>query len=70
MKAPSKNVSASLRGQRLPGQEGMPISVSQLKSGKSSGVLPGERGVERPPGMRHSTNASHYADPLAKAGGS
>lgn len=67
MKAPSKNVSKSLRGQNPPGLTGgNNIEVSGLKKG-SSMTVPGEGGVEAAPGQqtngRQERSASNYAEP-------
>lgn len=61
MKPASKNMSASIRGQRVPGREETPISVEGLKQGPGSRIIPGESGVERPPGTRE-RSAARFAD--------
>jgi hypothetical protein len=63
MKAPSKNVSSSLRSQRAPGRAQENIGTSRLTSGGSM-TVPGEGGVERPPGRTHVNEACYFADPL------
>lgn len=64
MKAPSKNVSASLRGQK-PGSKGPePVVVSAMSGKLASMTVPGEGSVETPPGMRHERSAANYADPM------
>ena len=62
MKSPSKNMSASLRKQSPGGREGMPIEVGKQRPPSMAGaILPGEHGVEAPPGEVHSRSAAHYA---------
>lgn len=68
MKAPSKNVSASLRGQRIAGRGQESISVTK-QSGRPSMTVPGEGGVERPPGAMHERSAAKYTDPMSRFGG-
>ena len=55
---PSKNVSRSLRAQRIPGRASEPIEVSKLKGGAGSRMLQGESGVEPPPGYDHNENTA------------
>jgi hypothetical protein len=65
MKSPSKNVSRSLRGQRAPGRKQTGVSVSKLTTGGSM-IVPGEGGVEDPPGARHTNSAKDHADALGR----
>lgn len=65
MKAPSRNISSSLRGQSPGGRSGEPVEVSGLKAGVSM-TVPGEGSVEEPPGMMHERSAAHYAGPAGK----
>lgn len=70
MKAPSKNVSQSLRGQSGKGRGAEQISVSKMKdSSKPSMTAPGTGGVERAPGMTHERSASAYTGPMSRFGG-
>lgn len=65
MKAPSKNISRSLRGQHP--RPGGPIDdVGSIKQGKSAGVIPGERGTECAPGMVKEGSAYHSAEKLGR----
>ena len=68
MKSPSKNISASLRGQSVKGRGNEKISVTR-QSGKPSMTVPGEGNVEMPPGSRHERSAAHYTDPMSRFGG-
>lgn len=65
MKAVSKNVSASLRGQKPGGRGPETVEVSGTKSGVSM-TVPGEGSVQEPPGMMHERSAAHYAGPAGK----
>lgn len=62
MKAPSKNVTASLKGQSPGGRGGEKVVVSGLSKGVSM-TVPGEGGVETAPGMVKEASAVHYATP-------
>ena len=67
MKAPSRNISKSLKSQNPPGlMGGNEIAVTGLKKG-SSMTVPGEGGVETAPGMqtsgRQERSAANYATP-------
>ena len=57
MKSPSKNVSASLRGQN-PSRSGLQAEIGRIKQGMSSGTIPGQRGVEEPPGANRTRGAA------------
>lgn len=66
MKSPSKNISASLRGQSPAGRSPISVSVSKVQSASSiSGIVPGEMDVEAPPGKQmQDRSASKYADAM------
>jgi hypothetical protein len=65
MKAPSKNIMASLRGQSPGGREAGTISVSK-QTRASMSPIPGEAGVESPPGMVNDRSAQCFADAMTK----
>lgn len=68
MKPPSKNMSASLRGQNPPGRGPEPVSTGKLKAANPSMVIPGEGRTETAPGTmsradgRQERNATVYAN--------
>lgn len=70
MKPPSRNVSASLRGQS-PSREGPgPTEKGRIKQGQSAGIWPGERtSGEAAPGRIPSESARHFADKIKPTGG-
>ncbi len=68
MKAPSRNISASLRGQRSQGRGEEQISVGAM-GGMPSMVVPGEGKVETPPGAEHERSAAKYVGPMRRHGG-
>jgi hypothetical protein len=51
VKAPSKNIAASLRGQRNGGRQPETITITEQRRGPSM-IVPGEGKVEAPPGPR------------------
>lgn len=62
MKPPSKNMSASLRGQSPGGRGPEPVTVTSQNPQDASGmVIPGEGGVENPPGTVDGRSAKNYA---------
>lgn len=66
MKKPAMNISKSLRGQRAPGRASEPVKVGKLTPGGSR-IVPGESGVEGPPGAKRERNSVvHYAEPLGR----
>jgi hypothetical protein len=69
MKAPSRNIPSSLKGQKPGGRSGESIEVSGLKRGDSMQV-PGEGSVQSPPGSqingRQERSAANYAGPGGK----
>ena len=67
-KAPSKNVSASLRGQRVPGRAPLQVSTSEMKRGVTM-TVPGEGGVEEPAGVMHDRSVAKYTGPMRRYGG-
>ncbi len=69
MKKPSKNISASLRGQKVSGRGGEDVQVSGMRDAKPSMTIPGEGGVEAPPGGRHDRSAAHFTGPMSRFGG-
>ena len=66
MKAPSKNMSTSLRGQRAPGRTPSSVEVSALRPFSPSMIAPGEGGVSNPPGAVHPSSTKKYADAAGK----
>lgn len=70
MKAPSKNVSKSLRGQNSPGRGPEQVQVDQGMS-KPSMTVPGDGGVEAAPGTAHQgeRSAEKYTEPMKRFGG-
>lgn len=74
MKAPSKNISASLRGQSTTARGSEKVSVGRQKGYGPSMTLPGEGRTEKAPGSqvggRQDRSAAVYADTLgSKVGG-
>lgn len=69
MKKPSKNISASLRGQSQPARGSESISVSRQKRVTEVGPVPGEGGVETAPGRVDGRSAVHHAAPMSRYGG-
>lgn len=71
MKPPSKDVSASLRGQRPSTSGPGPSERGRIKQGMSGGVFPGNRlAGQQPPGKRCDNTAEHFGDLLgSKVGG-
>lgn len=65
MKAPSKDISASLRGQKPGGRSSESVEVSGVQAGESM-TVPGTGSVSKPPGMQHERSAAAYADPAGK----
>lgn len=66
MKTPSRNVSASLRGQNSgPGRDAPSIKVGRPR-GHLSMTVPGEGCVEAPPGPVNPRSAVHYGDAMMK----
>jgi hypothetical protein len=72
MKAPSKNVSKSLAGQRSKGRGAEEVSVSGLTSGVSM-TVPGEGKVQDAPGADRNQggerSARKYVEPMKRFGG-
>ncbi|HTI81748.1 MAG TPA: hypothetical protein VL614_14970 [Acetobacteraceae bacterium] len=76
MKAPSKNISNSLRGQSPPGRGAESVQVGKLKGYSPSMTLPGEGKTSMAPGTharddgRQERSASVYAGVVgSKVGG-
>lgn len=70
MKAPSKNISASLRGQSGKGRGAEPVKVSGMKnSAQPSMTAPGQGGIERAPGAIHERSAANFTGPQSRFGG-
>lgn len=71
-KAPAKNISKSLRGQRSGGRSAETVSVAE-PSGRPSMTAPGEGGVEEAPGTNRNQggdrSAQHYVAPQRRFGG-
>jgi len=68
MKAPSKNISRSLDGQRIPARSAPPIRTNRL-GGTPTMTVPGEGNVPRAPGPVDERSAVHYADAMARQTG-
>lgn len=65
MKAPSKNIGASLRGQRVGGRAGEAVQVSGMKRASAASMtIPGEGGICNPPGSVDSASVKKFADPV------
>jgi hypothetical protein len=59
MKTPSKNMSASLRGQ---GKDNDTPRVSRQTAPSAAGtIIPGEHGVEKAPGKNHARSVEPFA---------
>ncbi len=69
MKAPSKNITQSLRGQRIPARGEEAVEVTGMVQGKPSMTVPGEGGVESQPAPMHERSAAKYVDPMRRFGG-
>lgn len=71
MKSPSKNISASLRGQSVQARAPVTPSVSEQRTGGPTMTVPGEGKVERPPGEpRHGDRcAAKFTEPMKRFGG-
>lgn len=67
MKAPSKNISASLRGQNPVARAPETVEVSAQKAGVSM-TTPGDGSVEAAPGMARGgdRSAAKYAEPMSR----
>jgi len=70
MKPPSKNVSASLRGQTTGGRAGEAPQVSGMKPGPTM-TVPGDGKVEMAPGTpkEASRSAANFCEPQSRFGG-
>lgn len=75
MKAPSRNISASLRSQSPGGRGPAPVEIGRLKACRPSMTAPGEGRTSKPPGGpmgggRDERSAANFADVLGrKVGG-
>lgn len=69
MKSPSKNITASLRSQRIPARGPETVEVSGMVRGKPSMIVPGEGGVQSEPAPMHERSAAKYVDPMRRFGG-
>lgn len=75
MKAPSKNVSASLRGQSPAGRSPEAVSVTEQRSGGPTMIVPGDGKVEAPPGRGNEQagmaerSAQKHVEPMKRYGG-
>lgn len=67
-KAPSQNISESLRGQSVAGRSPVVPSTSGMKRGVSM-TIPGDGAVEMPPGRVHERSVSKYTEPMRRYGG-
>ena len=71
MKAPSKNISKSLKGQTSKGRGAEEMSVQEQRAGGPTMTVPGDGKVETAPGMAHEGDRSavKYTEPMARYGG-
>ena len=65
MKSPSKNMSASLRGQSPGGDESPRISKQSPESAAGR-IIPGESGVEAPPGRVPARSVKPFAGAVGR----
>lgn len=71
MKAPAKNISASLKGQRSGGRGGEAPTVGRQKRMSARDMtVPGEGGVSNPPGAVPERSSKAFAGAVGKAFGS
>lgn len=70
MKAPSKNISASLRGQSPSARGSETPTVGRQKRYGPSMTVPGEGGTEKAPGTQAGGRQGRSADVFADAAGS
>jgi hypothetical protein len=60
-------VSRSLRAQTPPGRNPTPLRIERLTPESAAGrILPGQSGVEAPPGLHSRRSARAYAEPLGR----
>jgi hypothetical protein len=69
MKAPSRNITASLKSQRIPARGPLQVEVSEQVRGGPSMTVPGEGGVEAEPAPRHERSAAVFTEPMSRFGG-
>ena len=73
MKAPSQNISKSLKGQASKGRGNEEISVQQQRAGGPTMTVPGDGKVETAPGTAQAhegdRSAEKYAEPMSRYGG-
>jgi hypothetical protein len=67
VKAPSKNISTSLKNQRIKARAPETVEVSVM-GGRPTMTVPGDGSVDVPPGqVRHSDrSAVKYAEPMSR----
>lgn len=72
MKSPSKNISASLRGQSAPGRGPIKVEMGRMKGYSPSMTVPGEGGTEMAPGTHAASDGrqERSAAAFAQAAGS
>ncbi len=71
MKAPSQNISKSLKGQSSKGRGMEEIDVQQQRAGGPTMTVPGDGKVESAPGEAHEgdRSAKKYTEPMKRYGG-
>ena len=71
MKAPSQNISKSLKGQASKGRGMEEMSVQEQRAGGPTMTVPGDGKVESAPGMAHEgdRSAEKYTEPMSRYGG-
>lgn len=71
MKAPSKNITESLKGQGNTARSGESIDVQQQRTGGPTMTVPGDGKVDSAPGTaRHADrSAANYTEPMSRYGG-
>jgi hypothetical protein len=67
VKSPSKNITASLKGQRTVARAPENPEVTGLSKGQSM-TVPGDGSVDSPPGMVRGADrsAARYAEPMSR----
>lgn len=71
MKAPSRNITESLKGQTSKGRGAEEISVQQQRSGGPTMQTPGDGKVDSAPGTPREgdRSAAKYTEPMSRYGG-
>lgn len=71
MKAPSKNITQSLKGQNPMANSAETMDVQQQRGGGPTMTVPGDGKVDSAPGMpKHGDrSAAKYTEPMSRYGG-